>query len=323
MNPIIIIGAGMTGLMAGVSLVRSGIPVIIIEKSRGVGGRLATRRFAGGVFDHGVNDFTIQDDRLREYIHDWEDRELLTVWFSTDSQSGSLKPEHHYRGTPSMTAVPKYLAKTLGIERTTRIISLKRTEDHWIALSDTDERFTGSAVLFTPPLPQTIQILKKADILVKTEEMILLREIRYEPAVMLLVHAPDAPPLLETGCISPHSDSIHKVIDNKVKGITDTHGYFTVQCSQEFSTSQIHRSDEEVYKGLSPTIEDVLGAGIATHQIHRWRYSKPLNAPGIPCLEIEEPFNLFIAGDGLAGSSVEAAMSSGLAVAEMIRSRIG
>jgi len=321
MNPIIIIGAGMTGLMAGKSLASSDLPVIVLEKSRGVGGRLATRRFEGGVFDHGVNDFTIRDERLREYINDWEKRQLLTVWFSTGSQSG--ESEKHYRGIPSMTAVPKDLAKTLRIERGTRVVSLRRIEDHWLVESDEDTYYRGSAVILTPPLPQAVQILEKADISKKSEDMTLVREIHYEPADMLLIHAPDAPPLPGTGCTSPNSDSILKVTDNAVKGITDTRGYFTVHCSQEFSISGIHKSDEEVYRELSPIIEDVIGAGITVYQIHRWRYSRPLNAPGIPYLEIGKGSNLFVAGDGLAGGSVQSAMISGLSVAEMIRSRIG
>jgi len=323
MNPIIIIGAGMTGLMAGKSLASSDLPVIVLEKSRGVGGRLATRRFAGGVFDHGVNDFTIHDKNLREYVHEWEKRQLLTAWFSTVSQSGTMEPEQHYRGMPSMTAVPKDLAKTLRIERTSRVVSLKRTEDQWLVQSDEDEYYRGSAVILTPPLPQAVQILEKADISTKSEEMTLVHEIHYEPADMLLIHAPDAAPLPGTGCTSPNSDSILKVTDNAVKGITDTRGYFTVQCSQEFSISGIHKSDEEVYRELSSIIEDVIGAGITAYQIHRWRYSRPLNAPGIPYLEIGKGSNLFVAGDGLAGGSVQSAMISGLSVAEMIRSRIG
>jgi predicted NAD/FAD-dependent oxidoreductase len=51
-----IIGAGMAGLAAAHWLRRErpDIEVLIFEKSRGVGGRTATRRVQGAVFDHGA-----------------------------------------------------------------------------------------------------------------------------------------------------------------------------------------------------------------------------------------------------------------------------
>jgi len=323
MHPIVIIGAGMTGLMAGNDLIRSGIPVVILEKSRGVGGRMATRRFAGGVFDHGVNDFIIRNAKLREFIHDWKARELLTVWFSSDIQSGTQEPEHHYRGIRGMTAVPKYLAGTLPIERTTRVVSLKRADDRWIVLSETNKCYPCTAVLFTPPIPQIVYLLEKAGISADTEVGAQIREIMYEPTLMLLARAPNALPLSGAGIISPDSDAILKITDNTIKGITETRGCFTVQCSRVFSTDAIQRSDEEIFKELRPIVEDELGAEIEKHQVHRWRYGRPLNPPGIPYLEAAPDSNVFIAGDGLAGASVEAAMSSGIVAADIIRSRIG
>ena len=52
----LIVGAGLAGLVATGSLQRRGFTVLVLDKGRGVGGRLATRSFEGGRFDYGGTD---------------------------------------------------------------------------------------------------------------------------------------------------------------------------------------------------------------------------------------------------------------------------
>jgi predicted NAD/FAD-dependent oxidoreductase len=49
-----IIGAGIAGLCAALTLTQAGLKVVIVDKARGVGGRMATRRLGGAVIDHGA-----------------------------------------------------------------------------------------------------------------------------------------------------------------------------------------------------------------------------------------------------------------------------
>ncbi len=51
---IIIIGAGITGLSCARRLRQAGVPALVLERARGVGGRCATRRVEGQPVDHGV-----------------------------------------------------------------------------------------------------------------------------------------------------------------------------------------------------------------------------------------------------------------------------
>lgn len=50
----LIVGAGISGLLAGITLAAEGLRVCILEKGRGLGGRMATRRNGSAVFDHGA-----------------------------------------------------------------------------------------------------------------------------------------------------------------------------------------------------------------------------------------------------------------------------
>ena len=60
----IVIGAGLSGLIAAGTLQANGARVLVLDKGRGVGGRLATRRTHSGIFDHGAQFFTAGDPQI-------------------------------------------------------------------------------------------------------------------------------------------------------------------------------------------------------------------------------------------------------------------
>ena len=55
---IVVVGAGMTGLTAARALSGQGHDVVVIDKARGPGGRMSTRRDNDLRFDHGAQYFT-------------------------------------------------------------------------------------------------------------------------------------------------------------------------------------------------------------------------------------------------------------------------
>ncbi|MBE0566903.1 MAG: NAD(P)-binding protein [Krumholzibacteria bacterium] len=55
---VLVVGAGMSGLMAAQTLTDQGVRVLVLEKDSSVGGRLATRRIGGGRADQGAQFFT-------------------------------------------------------------------------------------------------------------------------------------------------------------------------------------------------------------------------------------------------------------------------
>ncbi len=57
---IAMIGDGLAGVSAGRLLADRGHDVTLLEKSRGCGGRCATKRWAGHTVDHGAQYFTMR-----------------------------------------------------------------------------------------------------------------------------------------------------------------------------------------------------------------------------------------------------------------------
>ncbi len=65
---IAVIGAGLAGIAAARGLTDRNGQVTVFEKSRGYGGRCATKRWEGHVVDHGAQYFTMRDERFHQAI---------------------------------------------------------------------------------------------------------------------------------------------------------------------------------------------------------------------------------------------------------------
>ena len=73
MSTVIVVGAGLAGLMAGRELVKAGHEVLLLDKGRSPGGRLATRRIGQATLDHGAQFFTVRSPVFGAYVERVED----------------------------------------------------------------------------------------------------------------------------------------------------------------------------------------------------------------------------------------------------------
>ena len=67
---VIIVGAGMAGLSAARELEKRGRSVALLDKGRGVGGRMANRRFEGARFDTGAQFFSVRSRPFRRLLEE-------------------------------------------------------------------------------------------------------------------------------------------------------------------------------------------------------------------------------------------------------------
>jgi renalase len=122
---IAIIGAGMAGITAARTLVQAGYRVTVLDKSRGAGGRMSTRRTEFGGFDHGAQYFTVRDTRFRQMMQ-WALEgapDIARPWAANavrvlDSQGRTLEAalpsrEPHWVAQPGMNALVSHMAAPL------------------------------------------------------------------------------------------------------------------------------------------------------------------------------------------------------------------
>ena len=170
-----IVGAGLAAAGMADALSEAGISITVLEKSRGVGGRAATRRRNGCRYDHGANYIKDSDERTRELLESLGTDGLVDidapVWpFDADGRiSESERPEaHKWTWEAGITQLAKRLfgRTDAEIRKETRVDALREDPAGW-TISDTDGTTHGpfDAVVLTPPAPQTADLLRATELI--------------------------------------------------------------------------------------------------------------------------------------------------------------
>ncbi len=76
MTDIAVIGAGIAGLVCAQQLSQARYSVVVVKKSRGLGGRLATRRLHGTLADHGACYLKPKGELFRRFVEILGDRAI-------------------------------------------------------------------------------------------------------------------------------------------------------------------------------------------------------------------------------------------------------
>ena len=318
----LIVGAGVAGLTAAAELAGRGIEVRVIEKGRGVGGRLATRSFDGAVFDHGAQYYTARSAEFQSQTADWQREDTAEAWFvgpPAHVPAPASEPDDHtrFRGTTGMTALAKSLAEGVEVSLDERLTNLEYNGGRWRALSDTGTSWEADFVILTPPVPQSLTLLEAGKVPLGKTHRATLEAIDYDPclAVMALLEGPS---LLEPpGALSLDHPILAWIADNHQKGISSLEGSVTVHGAPAWSREHFKDDGDRIADLLLSAAEPWLGHPVYRWQLHRWRYAKPQNALDIGCLVLPD-LHLIFAGDAFTGPRVEGAYLSGLAAAREV-----
>lgn len=315
----IIIGAGMTGLMAARALQDMGVHATVLDKGRSVGGRLATRRIDDAVFDHGAQFFTVRDPAFAAWVERWEAAGVVREWTrGFPKADGRARDDGHprYIGVKGMTGIAKALAYGLDYHVGVRVVDVMHRR-RWAVRAEDGQTFAADALLLTQPVPQSLALLEASGTGLVEEDRRALDAIRYEPCLALLVRLDRPSRLPPPGAIQEPDTSIAWIADNGAKGLCPP-GALTIHAAPAFSRDYYTADDATVAGLMLAAAEPWLGAVPATYQVKRWRYSKPEAVHPAPWLRACDLPPLVFAGDAFGGPRVEGAALSGLAAAQCI-----
>ncbi len=172
MAQIAIIGAGVAGLAAGQTLVRHGHTVTVYEKSRGLGGRVATRRVAGFRFDHGAQYLKAPTPELAALVRSIPGATDIGLPVWTFDGAGTLSPgdeaqnaEPKWVWPTGLNALGKALAAGLEVQQETLVERLAHTGGGYtLYAADGGVLGHADAVLLTPPAAQTAALIAASDL---------------------------------------------------------------------------------------------------------------------------------------------------------------
>lgn len=312
---IIIVGAGLSGLMAAQSLATNGHDVTVFDKGRGVGGRLATRRIGEATLDHGAQFFTVRSDEFATHVNTWLEEGIVHEWCrGFDSDDGHPR----YVGTKGMSGIAKFLAKDLDVRTNELVFSLERTTTGYNVITDDGIGHACDKVLLTAPIPQSFSLLFGAGIEMPAE----LRSIDYDRTLGLLAvldsHLHNVP---SPGGMQFPDDVFSFIGDNGAKGISSAHA-LTFHANPAWSQEHFDLELEEIHSLLLAAAHPWFGAAqVLESQPKKWRFATPQGAWPEACW-VDDTQTLAMAGDAFAGPKMEGAALSGLAAARALVTQI-
>ena len=318
MAEILVVGAGMSGLAAAHALQASGHDVVVVDKGRRPGGRMATRRDGGATWDTGAQFFTAKGDAFASEVARWEAAGTATPWFHGSPDGGDDGGHPRYRGAPSMRGVPEALADGLAVRCGVRVDELRHAGGRWTALTEDGAHLAADAVVLTAPAPQALALLGRTT--VEADVVDAVRGIDLAPCWAALVRPDGTPDLPDHGALRLADHPLHMVADNQRKGVSGEPAV-TLHASPELSRELLdHPGDVVGQRLLEAAAPWVRGTVVRTH---RWRYAMPLGPGPAEALVTRHPGPLAVAGDGLVGGRVEGAWTSGRAAAAQLGQLLG
>lgn len=326
---VLVVGAGIAGLMAARRLEAAGKTVVVVDREERVGGRIVTEHVAGGWADTGAQFFTVRDAEFGQFVAEWLAEGLVFVWSTGWSDGSLLLPTHdaypRYAAREGLTAVPRYLAQDLTIHKSVNIESVMPAANGWIAVSDSGVAYQCQALILTPPAPLSLALLRAGQVELAAADRAALEAITYGPCITAVCHVEGTIDLPEPGALQRPDHPISWIADNRRKGTAPDVCLVSLHVNPTYSRLWWLSPEAELVGALRRELRPLLAADATINEIslHRWPYALPTTLYPHKTLRAADLPPLAFAGDAFAGPRVEGAALSGLAAAQAILDAIG
>lgn len=314
---VLIIGAGISGLLSGRELQAAGRTVCILEKSRGLGGRMATRRMAGGRLDHGAQFFTAREPEFQNLVQEGLEAGVIREWFRHGSEDAASAGHPRYCGIHGMTDLPKYLSQALQVRNSAQVVNLARDNGRWVVCTSAGNVYSSYHLLVTAPLPQALVLLDTSGLNYAGLDKSALRSVRYNKGLATLAILDGPSGLPNSGAVQIDAAPLTWIGDNTQKGISPSVSAVTLHADAAFSATHWDSANELRGPLMLAAAEAYLDAKVLEYDCHRWGFTQPVN-PWPELYYHNAGLQLTLAGDSFGGARVEGAARSGMAAAKVI-----
>ena len=327
---VVVVGAGPAGLAGASRLARAGVEVVVAEKSRGIGGRVATRRTPDGItFDHGAQYVTARGASFSAFLatasstgtaSEWNpvtDPSRVRVASGSAELAASGQPTAWFVGTPGMSSLFRSLASGMTIRTGVTVTRVDLTGNAvWLEAIEADHSSNRigpfEAAIIAIPAPQAIAVAGHLPDVAGTLSGVLV-----SPCWALMVAFTGELLLPADVFRRPDGPIAWVARDTSKPGRSPDVTTLVIHASADWSRDHLEDEPDTVASCLLDALRASVGATlpVPVHAVaHRWRYSQttvPLNAPFAEAAE----GRVLIGGDWTTGARVEAAWDSGEAMA--------
>lgn len=259
---------------------RAGHDVVVFEKSRGLGGRAATRRTPVTTFDHGAQYFEAHDELFVEEVVAMETAGHVAPWpgrVVTIEHGRVFEPEVRpdpirYVGTPGMNAVAAYLGNGLQVRKQHKIVEIRHERNGWRLFEearDLPELF-DYAIITAPP-EQAATLMNAAPALCES-----IVRIGSSPCWAVMLTAP-VPLRQDFDAAHIEDEVLSWICRNGSKPLRGAVESWVLHATARWSSDHLTDDSAQIIAELSAAMARILGGTmppLAYSAAHLWRYAR-------------------------------------------------
>mgnify|MGYP001330789504 CR=1 FL=1 len=288
---VIIIGGGLSGSYLSFKLKKHGYKVLIIEKSKGIGGRMCTKPVGGNLVDYGCQYITPKTDILLSILSNLEQKSVVK----------RIKIDHKdaFISSYGMNKIPQYLS--LGVPTLTSSFAerLEYKKNYWVTYTPFS-LYRSRFIVLTMPINQVHMLLKNSNI--STHE---LPNVEFEEFFTATFKGNSN----NQKNAFNESKSFPWICNNTLKGLRNTSDIFTVNLSSKLS-KKYHQIDPKQRTSVFQGLLKENGFKHVSHlSLHYWKYAYSSKQNNISHT-FDENINLGICGDSFSTGKVDGAVQS-------------
>jgi renalase len=333
---IAIVGAGMTGIACANQLQASGrTGIVIFEKSRGVGGRLTTRRMHDTCVDRGTCYISPKGDQFRSLFQQLIANNIVEPWtdithnFTADGRmlaDANIYPRYVAPG--GMNQIAKYLARDLDVKFGQKVTAIEPNNNLWkLTIENNNEPVLARTIILAIPAPQAVDLLSPLTDILPMGFLNTLSGVDFYPSIAVAAGY-TMTQLAQWDSLYPQVKSVSCLEDPILSwvGVDSTKRHqpaspvFVIQSTANFA-AEYPQPEDMVSAGqimLERASERFLPWFRAAQwqEPHIWRYAFPKSPLVDTLMSIDLPAPLYCTGDWCRGRKVEDAYLAGLSMAE-------
>ncbi len=304
-----VIGAGIAGITCAQALRARGLDVVVLDRGRVPGGRLASRRFNGRYVDLGASYFTVTGPGFAAVVADWEARGLARPWTDRfhvyevarggwrDAKTGPIR----WAAPGGLRSLVVDLAAGLEIRQQTYVQNVRGG-------SVDGEQF--DAIVVAMPDPQALELLDPS----LEQERTLLSDRPWD-AVLVLAARWAARTWDFDGVFVHGSDVLEWIADDGARR-GDGAPVLTAHSTPAFASTRLAVPAEAGPEMVAALCAMGLPEPAEVLRVQRWSKAKPVGERA--ALFALTPAGIGFCGDSWGSARVETAWRSGTALAQAL-----
>ena len=310
-----VIGAGITGITLA-NLLHKKVNLTVFEKSRGVGGRMATRRAEPYQFNHGTQYFKIENEEFKDFMQPLMRNKIIKplrtnyieIFNKKVIKRTKMYNQKYYTAESNMNSVVKYLINNkFYIKLLCKIEKTIKKNGKWFIIDSENLSYGPYDWLFiTIPSDQAIEILNNDFKLLN-----IIKKLKMRSCFSLMLGFDKIKEFDFDTALFLDEDvqwlSISKKILEKKK-------YYNllINSSYNFAEQNINGSKDKISDYLIKQVSDILKCELNNYKhkaLHFWKYAMSEKNNNLGSL-LDEDLKVIVCGDWCMNGKVEGSFLS-------------